>query len=157
MVVRPVVLVDVDGVLNVPGAPGFVDHDVFAGEVPVRLNPVHGVWIGELARVFDVVWATGWSHEANRLLAPLLGVGPFPVVEMPAGTFVPEDKVPRVAAYVGARPVAWVDDQLTPVARRWAASRRSPTLLVPVDPAVGLTRVMVDELLAWARAVSTAN
>ncbi len=41
---------------------------------PVLVNPEHGIWISELARVFDVTWATAWNDDANRLLAPLLGI-----------------------------------------------------------------------------------
>lgn len=36
--------------------------------------------------------------------------------------------------------------------RRWAAGRSAPTLLVSIDPAIGLTRADVDRVLAWAAA-----
>jgi hypothetical protein len=58
-------------------------------------------------------------------------------------------KVPAVAGCVGNRPAVWVDDVITPGARAWAA-REIPTLLVEVDPAVGLTRGTVDLLRRWA-------
>ena len=35
----------------------------------------------------------------------------------------------------------------------WAAKRGMPTLLIDVEPSVGLTREMVDQLLEWARFV----
>lgn len=152
---RPLLLLDVDGVLNPygPALPpaGYVEHDLFPGEEPVRVCPAHGPWITEAAGVLDVVWATGWADEANRLLAPLLHLAPLPVVGMPPVPFPPDAKVGRIAAYAQQRPAAWVDDFHKPLARRWAAGRTSPTLLVTTDPAVGLTRAHVDRVLAWAR------
>ena len=35
----------------------------------------------------------------------------------------------------------------------WAAKRGIPTLLIDVEPSVGLTREMVNQLLEWARFV----
>jgi hypothetical protein len=40
------------------------------GEGPVRLCAAHGDWLHELAARFQIVWATGWGVEANRVLAP---------------------------------------------------------------------------------------
>jgi hypothetical protein len=45
---------------------------------------------------------------------------------------------------------AWIDDMLGPVAYDWAARRPAPTLLLPADPAIGLTRELVEHALAWA-------
>jgi hypothetical protein len=84
---RPALLLDVDGVLNPYGAAtcpeGFSAYDLFPSEEPVRLCPAHGDWISELRHVFDVAWATAWNDDANRLLAPLLGITALPVVAMP--------------------------------------------------------------------------
>jgi hypothetical protein len=147
---------DVDGVLNpFPDLPeGFEEYDFFPNEVePVRLARVHGRWLEELGEVFEIAWATGWGEHANRLIAPHFGLPEYPVVVVPSVRFEPADKVPAVAAYAGSRPAAWVDDIVTPEARDWAAARDAPTLLLEVDPAVGLTRAAIDELLAWAEAL----
>lgn len=152
---RPVLLLDVDGVVNPYDGgcpPGYAEHDLFPGEEPVRINPDHGRWIIELLGHYDVVWATGWNDEANDRLAPLLGIAPLPVLTMPAGPFRPADKLPRIAAFAHGRPAAWLDDQHVPEARDWAAHRPWPTLLIPVDPARGLLREQVDALLDWAPA-----
>jgi hypothetical protein len=58
--------------------------------------------------------------------------------------------VPAVDAYVGDRPLAWIDDMLTSEAQLWAAKRAAPTLLVPVDPAAGLSERIVNDLRRWA-------
>lgn len=98
---RPVVALDVDGVLNAAtGTPhrvlltaGEVGHEspfgIFAGwrpgdpawstELTVRLHPWHAGWIRRLQRHADVCWATTWEARANLILAPLLGVDPLPV------------------------------------------------------------------------------
>ena len=150
---RPLLLLDVDGVLNpFPECPtGFEEHDFFPeDDEPVRLARVHAEWLRELAATFDVAWATGWGDDANRLLGPFFGLPDCAVAPMPPIPFGPAEKVPAVAAFAGERPAAWVDDSIGPEAHEWASSRGSPTLLVPVDPAGGLLRRHVDELLAWA-------
>jgi hypothetical protein len=153
---KPLLFMDVDGVLNpFPSTPdGFDEFAFFPGEdEPVRLTPVHGEWLVELGEVFEIAWATGWGDHANRILAPHFGLPEYPVVVVPSTRFDPADKVPAVAAYAGERPAAWADDIVTPEARAWAARRAAPTLLLDVDPAVGLVRSQVDELLEWAGGV----
>ena len=76
------------------------------------------------------------------------------MVPLPDLPFAPELKVPAVARFTGDRPAAWVDDVVTPEAVAWAAARAVPTLLLEVDPAVGLTRGQVERLLAWAPGVT---
>lgn len=154
---RPLLLLDVDGVLNPYGAArppaGYADHDLFAGEEPVRVNPLHGAWIAQAGSILDVAWASSWNEEANTLLAPLLRLSPLPVVTMPAPPFHADEKVTVVAAYAQQRPVAWIDDLHSARAYRWAADRTSATLLVTTDPSIGLTRGSVDHVIAWATAL----
>lgn len=147
-------MIDVDGVLNPYAAPacppGYTEHPFFPGEEPVRVCPVHGAWLRELAIRFELVWATAWGAEANQLLAPLLQIPALPVVEMPPIPFAPRDKLTAIIEYAGARPLAWIDDSHAPEAWEWAASRHAPTLLIAIDPAKGLTRSAIDKSLRWA-------
>jgi hypothetical protein len=73
----PLLLLDVDGVLNPFAAPAcppdYTEHEFFPGEEPVRLCPAYGPWLLELGTRFQIVWATAWGGEANRLLARFCG------------------------------------------------------------------------------------
>lgn len=153
-VARPMLLMDVDGVLNpFPHCPaGFAEYDFFPeDDEPVRLARAHGEWLAELGVVFDIAWATGWGAEANRVLCPFFAVPEYPVVAFPPAPFEAREKVPAISAFVGGeRPAAWVDDMITAEALRWVEERRAPTLLVEVDSATGLTREQVDQVLRWA-------
>lgn len=156
---KPMLLVDVDGVLNPYGfdqpPSGFTPHRFFPEEdYPVLLADVHGLWLQELGTVFDLVWASAWGEEANRFIAPLFGLSQWPTISFPPIPFNPAEKVPAVDLFVGDRPCAWLEDLMTKEAFDWAARRTAPTLLIDVEPAVGLTREMVEYLLDWAAAPS---
>jgi hypothetical protein len=151
--ILPLLLLDVDGVLNPYAAsacpPGYIEHDLFPGEDPVRLCPAHGPWLQELAARFQIVWATGWGENANRLLAPLLRLPALPVISFPV-PFDPLSKLPAIVRYAGNRPLVWLDDMLQSDAFAWASERGTPALLISVDPAEGLTRPLIDQALQWA-------
>lgn len=151
-------LVDIDGVLNVYGVDscpdGFTEYDLFPeDDEPTRLAPVHGRWLRELSDVFDLVWASGWGFQAHAHLGPILDLDEFPFVPMPAIPFAPREKVPAIASYVGTRPAAWIDDVIVPEAVAWARAREVPTILIEVDHREGLQRTHVDQLLTWATAL----
>lgn len=95
-----------------------------------------------------MAWASSWGNEANVHLCPHFGLPELPYVHFPPTPFEPSAKVPAIDAFAGHRPVAWVDDIVTAQAHDWLAERDAPRLLVNVDPAVGLTRHAVDDLLA---------
>jgi HAD domain in Swiss Army Knife RNA repair proteins len=150
----PLFLLDVDGVLNPYAAsgcpPGYTEHEFFPGEEPVRLCAAHGPWLQELATRFELTWVSAWGADANRLLAPLLGLPDLPVIGLPTVPFQPRDKLLPVAQYAGRRPLIWIDDQLSAEAHAWAARRGEPTLLIGIDPAEGLTRAVIEQTMRWA-------
>ncbi|WP_245563583.1 HAD domain-containing protein [Longispora albida] len=173
---RPVILVDVDGVLNPAvrsGAPGmaeagFIEHtlrltgpDGTTREGGVWINPLHGQWLCELAGTgAELVWATSWNHAAAEHLAPLLGLPDMPVVEVPADCaprFGWSGKIGPIRDLIGDRPAAWLDDSYGGREFGWAAERDgtiAPTLLVRVDPHQGLTRADIDTVHDWLRQIS---
>ncbi|GAA2305163.1 hypothetical protein GCM10009853_072800 [Glycomyces scopariae] len=154
-------LVDVDGGLALRARASARDreHLVVAGDGSrhrVWLNPQHGGWLTGLAEQFDVVWATGWEHDAPRLLGDLLGVPDFAVLEFTErpSVGVRFSKLGDVRALVGDRPVAWVDDDLGPEVLAWAAARIEPTLLVQPSASEGLRIEHVNELNVFARSLT---
>jgi hypothetical protein len=152
---RPLLLVDVDGVLSLfgPGVDRATCTPALVEGVPHLLSRSGAVLLAELAARFECVWCTGWEDRADGHLPHLLG--------LPAGwphiafSDRPEDaahwKLHAIDAYAGPdRPIAWVDDAHDERCREWAAGRPGPTLLVTTDPAVGLTREQADQLATWA-------
>lgn len=123
---RPLLLIDVDGVLNPTGLQppdhvptGFEAHRIDG--LRVLLARQHGVWLTELAAGFDLVWATSWEHNADRQIADLVGMPrglPAITFDHAASGWI--EKLPDVIAFVGDRPMAWVDDDLGPDAHAWA-------------------------------------
>jgi len=164
---RPVLGVDVDGVLNLREAPPYA-RLVRAETLTLpdgSTMPFPVGTPGRLARlsaVFDTVWATTWGARAHPALAAAFELGsPWPVIDLSSALF--EDaltwKLPAIdrwladLAGLGSFPAfAWVDDDLDTDAFDWAdhRSRVAPTLVVPVDPRTGLTDDHVDALLGWA-------
>ena len=155
---RPVLLVDVDGVISLWGWP--------------EGHPPAGAWtlvdgiahflsqeaahhLQVLRASFELVWCTGWEERANEHLPGALGLGPFPYlsfdrVKVKDGGHA-HWKVAAIDAWTGPdRPVAWVDDGLDDEAVAWAAARPGPTHLEPTVPAEGLTAAHAGRLAAWA-------
>ncbi|MFF4650655.1 HAD domain-containing protein [Streptomyces sp. NPDC001380] len=157
---RPLLYLDVDGVLN-PLAPppgtDFENRRVLG--LTVRLHARHGAWLRELADVCTLVWATTWEEDANVHLAPLLGVPPLPVVRftgyrpqpgdprLPLMELLSARKWAPLLRHAAGRPFAWVDDVIPARLVRRSLLRRD-RLLLRVDPLEGLTRGHVDRLLA---------
>lgn len=157
---RPVLLVDVDGVLNpwlADGRPdGYNEYEFFPDE-RVLLSPGHGELLTSLAADYELVWATAWEHRANRLIGPVLALPELPVIEFPLdGRHQLFRKLPAVIEAVGERPCAWIDDEHQPDHYTWARQRGVPTLLIDIDPAEGLTREVVGVLADWAASLRGA-
>lgn len=152
---RPLLFVDIDGVMNPYEGPcpeGFTEHWLFPDEdEPVRVCERHSEWLHELAGYYDLMWGSSWSDEERAVLAGVLDLPYFHgAVELPRGQFDPALKAPAIERAAGARSLARIDDLLTPEAWAWASARPAPTLLIPIDPAVGLTGEHVQQLLDWA-------
>lgn len=157
---RPLLLIDVDGVLSLWGfAPDGRPDGVWTsveGIVHFLSEQAARHLLAVLAD-FDPVWCTGWEEKANEHLPQLLGLGPFPYLEFDgtAGTSTPGHwKLAAIDAYAGARPLAWIDDAFNDACRAWAGAREAPTLLVRTVPDEGLAARHAEALRAFARSLS---
>jgi hypothetical protein len=160
----PLLLVDVDGVISLYG---FDPNTRPAGRFETvdgihhYLSASAGEHLRRLSGHFELVWCTGWEDRANEYLPHALslpGILPFLTFDSgPPGASERHWKLEAIERHAGPdRPVAWIDDDHA-ACQEWAASRPGPTLLVTTDPAVGMTQAHVEELLAWARHVSTTR
>ncbi len=155
---RPLLLVDVDGVISLfgfdwsappPGQATTVDG------LPHWISATAGPLLRELAGTFELVWCTGWEDRAPEHLPRLLGLdGPaFPHLVFAGAREGRHWKLDAIEAHAGPeRPVAWIDDDFDDSCDAWLASRPGPTLLVRTDPAVGITAAHVARLRDWAAA-----
>jgi hypothetical protein len=154
----PLLLVDVDGVISLFG----FDHAalppggrfLLVDGIAHYLSGTAGGHLRRLQQAFELAWCTGWEDKANDYLPAALGLAD-PLAHV---TFEQDGRPPRAHWKLGgidrhvepSRPVAWIDDAHDDACRSWAAARIGPTLLVTTDPAVGITELEVDQLLAWA-------
>ena len=148
---RPLLLVDVDGVLQPVGRsvpPGF--ERFTDDESVVVLCRKHGDWLTHLATTFDLVWATTWGATANRAIGRRLGLPELPHVDLSNLPRSGTRKLGAVTHFVGDRAAAWIDDELYEDALDWAAGRPAPTLLRRTASGVGLTEADVHALDAFA-------
>ncbi|MBM0274006.1 hypothetical protein JM949_00275 [Micromonospora sp. STR1s_6] len=164
---RPVVAIDVDGVLN-PDDPrtarqlGYHPHR-YDGPAPsgqhvsgeVWLHPDHGTWLRELALNADLVWCTSWGAIAATWIGPRLGL-PVDLQVIDVGQsgvrFGRQLKLAGLYRAIGGRPVAVLDDTFGGRDGSEAADRTArgkATLLVPVDGVTGLQRGHIDQVLNW--------
>ena len=159
---RPLLLVDVDGVISLfgfeHGAPPEGRWTTVEG-IPHLISAHAGALLARLGRHFEPVWCTGWQDRAPEHLPALLGLRgdayPHLVFDGAPGAPGRHWKLAAIEAHAGPdRPVAWVDDDFDASCHAWAAERPGATLLVRTDPAVGLTEAHATGLVAWARAVS---
>jgi hypothetical protein len=177
VVSRPLLYLDVDGPLNPYAAKperrpeGYTTHRVrseswiaqhpgkpraYIKPLRIWLNPSHGGQLLELAKLYDLIWATTWGKEANTFISPVLGLPELPVVDWPSmhdagpdGTFW---KTRHLVAHASDRPFAWIDDDLSDTDRAYvAAHHRKPALLLHVDARLGLRDPDFAALGAFAR------
>jgi len=165
---RPVLLLDVDGVVNALRPAGewadYVMVEVVGGGVtwPItysptvvrRLNAIHADGLAEIR------WLTTWEDEAASNIAPALGFLDFVVAGVqvdhrPTGFGESWWKWTVAKAYDPERqPLAWVDDDLGFLgyyeALAWAR-RRPQTLALAPAAASGLLADDLDTLETWLK------
>lgn len=141
---RPILFLDVDGVLNCLSATVPVEHinpgTGFEAYVPAGTRER----LTLLAEHYEPVWATAWMSSAH---APFRQHLQLPVSAWPYVRWA-EYKLPAMLRYAGGRPWAWIDDdaEWEIKALGWTEAMVPGLVIVP-DPRVGLTGEHVRELL----------
>ena len=135
---RPVLAVDVDGVISLFGFDGPLDQvgrtlppDRRHGALHLRSRRARSCCAS--AEVYELIWATGWEDRANDHLPLILGLpGELPCLRFDgrARFGTAHWKLEALERYSGDRPLAWIDDSLDESCHAWAAGARAPTLLV---------------------------
>ena len=154
---KPLLLVDVDGVISLYGFDPARRPDgrfELVDGIAHFLSATAGEHLRALSSEFELAWCTGWEEKANDYLPRALGL-PAPLAHVTFGREAGRDrahwKLAAIDRYAGsARPLAWIDDAHDSRCRDWAAGRSAPTLLVTTDAASGITGAHVAELLRWA-------
>jgi Swiss Army Knife RNA repair-like protein len=156
---RPLLLIDIDGVISLFGfdatqpPPG---RFLLVDGIPHFLSAAAAGLIADLRHEFELVWCSGWEEKADEYLPLALGL-PAGLAHLtfdatPGADLGRHWKLSAIDGYAGPdRPLAWIDDQFDESCHRWARARPAPTELVATDPAVGLTAEHVSRVRAWAR------
>jgi hypothetical protein len=155
---KPVLAVDIDGVISLFGFEGSprvegAEMELIDGALHCISKPA-GDQLRRLAEHFDPVWATGWESGGERI-SQLLDLPQWPGLSFKgAARFGSADwKLEPLERYARGRPLAWIDDSLDQACYEWARTRSEPTLLVEAEPELGLQEVQTEALLGWARSL----
>ena len=154
---RPILAVDVDGVISIfgfdqPPPKDEAQFELIDGMVHC-ISLLAGKRLLRLAEDYELVWATGWEDRANDYLPNILGVPELPHLTFNgAARFGSAHwKLGPLDEYCRGRAMAWVDDNFDESCYEWARERPEPTLLVPTEPHLGLEEAQTEALAAWAR------
>ncbi|MFI1826054.1 hypothetical protein ACH41E_06300 [Streptomyces sp. NPDC020412] len=179
---RPLLFLDVDGPLNpyaakperrpegyttlrVPRSGGNppAQAALSSHRRPLRvwLNPEHGRALLRLD--YELCWASTWMDQANRWIAPVLGLPELPFVDFGDTLFQERPdgvhwKTEPLLRYAGGRAFAWVDDEQSDRDDAYVtAHHRAPALLHHVNPRIGLREDDFDALADFAAATRRSS
>lgn len=174
---RPLVLLDVDGVINALSHKHYGSWDDYVTTTahaqgrdwPITYSPTVVAWLDSLDEHAEVQWLTTWEDWAPSSLAPSVG--------LPSGCMWPVFGRQAEARYTGKfgdsanfwwkyelvklehadtdRRIVWLDDDLNYYydARDWANARPN-TLAVGTDANSGITQENMDAVDAFLAASS---
>jgi len=157
---RPLLMVDIDGVISLFGASAVGARRGVEGSfhsiegIPHFLSATAASHLLGLSSRFELVWASGWEERADEHLPHLLGLPrglPFLRFERSVGRTNAHWKLDAIGTYARGRALAWIDDAFNSDCHAWAQERAVPTLLVQTEPEVGLTQREAQRLEAWAQ------
>ncbi len=152
---RPVLLLDIDGVINVFQCSTARETQIAPYLPSVRLLPGLEDWLARLNQAYYLVWCSHWAALVNVDAAAAWGIGPRPLIEpTPEESPLADWKALAVRRAFAGWPgsIAWVEDGFLLAAHAWAAERLAAgrrTWLVDVSE-TGLTEEITGYLLEWA-------
>lgn len=158
---RPLLMVDIDGVISLFAMPGasWADRRTSEGSfhsidgIPHFLSSIAAAHLLALSGHFDLVWASGWEEKAEEHLPHLLDLPsglPFLRFARSVGKSNAHWKLDAIEAFAAGRALAWVDDAFNEACHKWARERSAPTLLVQTRPEHGLTSSEARLLREWS-------
>ncbi len=152
---RPILAVDIDGVISVFGfdEPPAESRFELVDGIMHCISLRAGGRLRRLAEHFELIWASGWEDKANYYLPITLGLPELPHLSFDGKARFGSShwKLGPLDAYCRGRSLAWIDDNLDESCYEWARARPEPTLLVPTEPQRGLEETETEALVAWAR------
>jgi hypothetical protein len=159
---RPLLMVDIDGVISLFAAPGasWADRQPSEGSfhsidgIPHFLSSIAATHLLALSASFELVWASGWEEKAEEYLPRLLDLPrglEFLRFERSVGKSNAHWKLDAIEAHAAGRALAWIDDALDDDCHAWAEGRAAPTLLLQTEPERGLTAREAQQLELWAQ------
>jgi len=156
---RPILAVDVDGVISLfgfeePPEKALARFELIDGMVHC-ISLAAGDRLRRLSKSYDLIWATGWEDRANDVLPGLLGLPELEVVRFDGEARFGSAhwKLGPLERYGQGRPMAWIDDSFDESCYEWARTRQAagiPTLLAPTESDRGLEEAHAEALTAWA-------
>ena len=128
---RPILAVDIDGVISLFGAEkppdrAFTKLELVDG-VPHLISLPCGDRLQRLSEHFELVWASGWEDKANFYLPALLGLPELPHVT----SMAPRRAAARTGSWGRSRStgrggaMAWIDDNFDQSCYEWAERARA--------------------------------
>jgi len=164
----PVILLDVDGVINVLepiDAAGYEYADVsvhrnFSVEVfPIYWRQVVVDYLNRVSRdgLAEIQWLTTWGQHAITALSPALGLDQFQVADT-IERYRPQErivwtpnwwKLNAIRRFAGVRRFAFIDDDLSEWTRAQIAAIAPDSFLLRPASRVGLTDDDLASLDAW--------
>ena len=116
----PLVLLDVDGVINdihgIGAKTSDWDTDIVKSHgFRVRIPSYMPGLIQSINRVAEIQWCTAWRNHANDEIAQHLGIGPLAVIDDGSTNRTPDWKAAAARHVVeqalkNGRPVLWIED-----------------------------------------------
>jgi hypothetical protein len=154
---RPLLAVDVDGVISLFGfdepPPGSAARFQLVDGMMHCISLGAGRRLLRLSEHFEMVWATGWEQKANDYLPDILGLPELPYLTFGGASRFGSAhwKLGPLDEYGSGRALAWIDDSFDQSCYEWAQNRDEPTLLVPTESALGLEDAQTEALIAWTK------